>query len=94
MALSSSSTYAQIEAEYLDTANYVASNSPSMARRHAVAIRFLLLRAPMESEKGSNRVRYDQQRWQIELEKAEGFARARDSASVRRADFSNMRAYG
>ncbi len=96
MALDSASTYADIEAEYRDTAGYRLSGSASLAMRHAVAIRFLLLALPSNSVKGANQVSYSMSLLKDELEAAEAFAvnTPTNRTNVIRADFTSMRAHG
>lgn len=98
--LSSSSTFSEIEAEYLDTAKYLESESRALALRHAIAIRFLLVKLPSSSTKGANSVGYSMSLLQEELKKAEDYAKAMELAasqngsSFLRADLSKMRSYG
>ena len=76
MALSSSSTFVETETEYKDTASYRINESASEARRHAVAIRFLLLLLPNSATKGSNTVGYDMGLLRGELAEADDYANA------------------
>lgn len=97
MALSSTSTFAEVDAEYKDTASYRLSNDSTLALRHAVAIRFLLLLIPGNSTKGANSVSYSMSLLKDELEAAEDFAThaaTTGRTNVIRADFRNMRAHG
>ena len=99
MALSSTSTFKETEAEYLDTASYRLNNSANEARRHAIAIRFLLLKLPSSAVKGSNSVGYNMDLLRQEMAKAESFADAIDGAVTRKknivhADFRAMRSGG
>lgn len=95
MALSSSSTFAQIENEYLDTASYLQDNSRALALRHAIAIRYLLFKVPNTSIKGANTVSYNMGLLQDELVRAEEFAKAAATGSrFIRADLSKLRSHG
>lgn len=96
MALTSTSTFADIEAEYRDTAGYRLAGSATLAYRHAIAIRFLLLSLPSNSVKGANQVSYSMSLLKDEMERAEAFAvnTPTNRTSVIRADFTNMRAHG
>lgn len=98
MPIDSTSTYAQVEAEYRDTADYLVDQSASKARRHAVAIRHLLLLLPSNSIKGSNSVSMRVDLLRDELVRAEQYAlaagRSSPTANVIRPDFRGMRAHG
>ncbi len=97
MALTSASTFAEVEAEYRDTAGYRLSGSASLALRHAVAIRFLLLLVPSTSTKGANTVGYSMSLLEKQLADAEAYATHAPTTgrtNVIRADFSSMRAHG
>ncbi len=54
MAISSTSTIAQIEAEYMDTLSYRSPASVTLAHRHLNAINALIAKRPSSSAKGSN----------------------------------------
>ncbi|MBX3467176.1 MAG: hypothetical protein KF878_09805 [Planctomycetes bacterium] len=94
MALTSSSTYAQVEAEYRDTADYLVDASAEKALRHAAAIRHLLILLPSSSAKGANAVGFNTTLLRDELVRAEDYARARRGPNVIRADFRSMRSHG
>lgn len=98
MAIDSTSTYAQVEAEYRDTADYLIDQSASKARRHAAAIRHLLVLLPSNSVKGANSVSMRVDLLHDELRRAEAYAlaagRSSPSANVIRPDFRGMRDHG
>jgi hypothetical protein len=97
MPISSSSTYAEVEAEYRDTADYRLDASATKALRHAAAISHLLILLPSNSVKGANQVSYAMSLLQSQLERAEAYAVAAGSGNatnVIRADFRGMRAHG
>lgn len=97
MAITSASTYAQVEAEYRDTAGYLANDSLDEARRHAIAIRHLLVLLPSATSKGSSSVSFRVDLLKDELERAESFALMKGAANTNRfvrADFSQMRKHG
>lgn len=96
MALTSASTYADVEAEYRDTAGYRITGDAALALRHAVAIRYLLLLLPSNSVKGANQVSYSMSLLKDELEAAEAYAvhSPTNRTNVIRADFRGMRAHG
>lgn len=99
MAITSASTYAEIEAEYLDTLSYEREASVSKAYLHAEACRALRLRRPTTSVKGSNQVGFSSEDL-IQAERdALAYARsaAADSAggsSFVRASFRSLRDHG
>ena len=99
VALSSSSTFTQVEVEYFDTASYRINESASEARRHSVSITFLLRKSPSSSTKGSNVVSYDMSLLLDEKKKADDYADLVDGGRVRRnivtrIDSRNMRGQG
>ena len=82
-----------------DTASYRINESASEARRHAVAITFLLLMLPSTAVKGSNTVGYNMDLLRQEKRRAEDYADAVDGGLSRkrnivRADFRAMRTGG
>lgn len=93
MAITSSSTYDQVLAEYKDTASYFSDNDIALAKRHAIAIRFLLMDQPSSATKGANSVSFRIDLLQKELERAEKFAWAA-AKTVMRVDFRRMRENG
>ncbi len=94
MALTSSSTFAQILAEYKDTANYEANGSAAEARRFATSIRYLLIEMPNSSVKGSNQVGFSKGELERQLKQAEQYARTTGATQIKRAAFREMRALG
>ena len=96
--VSSTSTFAQIDAEYRDTLFWEENDSASEAWRHAAAARLLIQEIPKNSIKGSNQVSYDPDLLRREAETAEKFARLKKNSAqksrVTRVDFSRNRAYG
>lgn len=97
MAISSASTFTEVEAEYLDTSQYVQQRSSFLAYRHAIAVRYLLLLIPSTTTKGSNSVSYSTSVLERELKRAEQYAVQFDVSSaggIVRVDFRNMRTYG
>lgn len=96
MPLTSASTYAEVEAEYRDTASYLIDESASLALRHAAAIRHLLLLLPSTSTKGANSISYSMSLLRDELLRAEQYAIAKttNATNVIRADLRSLRAHG
>lgn len=98
MAITSSSTFAEVQAEYEDTAGYLINESVSEALRHAKAIAVLLVRLPMQATRGGNMVTYDIPRLEKQRADAISYAEAKgassNGSSVIRADFSQLRAFG
>ena len=86
MALTSASTFANVETEYKDTASYEINESASEARRHAVAIRFFLILLPSSSVKGSNSVGYSADMLRSELHAAIEYARQADGGLTRKSN--------
>ena len=99
VALTSASTFKEVEAEYENTASYRITQSASEARRHAVAIEFLLLRLPSTAVKGSNTVSYNPDLLRQRQLAAERFADDIDGGisrkgNIQRVDFRAMRTGG
>lgn len=99
MAISSTSTYDEIEAEYLDTLSYEREASVDKAFRHAEACNALRLKRPNESTKGSNSVGYAVENLIQSAKDALAYARANVSAndgssSFIRGSFSSLRDHG
>ncbi len=99
MALTSSSTFTQVESEFKDTASYRINQSASEARRHAVAIEFLLLLLPSSATKGANQVGYDMGLLAAKQDRAYAYADSIDGGITRKnnrvqADFRTMRTNG
>lgn len=80
MAISSASTFAEIEAEYLDTASFLQKNDLALAHRHAIAIRFLLLKVPTNTVKGGNSVSYSMSLLTNELHQVQEWIKAKELA--------------
>jgi len=59
MALDSSSTLAEVQAEYDDTVSYDSPPDVSLARRHLAAIRILRRRVPREGGLGAMNATYE-----------------------------------
>lgn len=98
MPITSASTYAEIEAEYLDTLSYEREGSVSKAYRHAEACSALRLKRPNTSTKGSNSVSFSVESLEAAAKAATQFARANDTAtggsSFVRASFTSLRDHG
>lgn len=97
MALTSASTFAEVLAEYKDTANYEINASAAEARRHVVAIRYLLVEMPNVSTKGSNSVGFSKSELQEQLKSAEEYARlgrGNRTGATRYASFKRIRSFG
>jgi len=98
VALTSTSTYAEIQAEVFDTALYefqsTVSAQLSMAKLHLQARVALSLRQPTTSIKGSNTVSYNMATNQDEIDKVQAFIRSREPANTVRVDFRQMRTHG
>ena len=94
MALSSSSTFAQIEAEYLDTASYFADDDLGLAKRHSIAIRYMLLKIPTNTVKGGNSVSYSMSLLKAEKDLTENFIHQKELAGKRFIRASGQRFRG
>jgi hypothetical protein len=94
MALTAGATFAQIQAEYETTAEWFSAQSVALANRHAIAIRYLLLRLPTTSIKGSNTAHYDVKLLEAQRAEAEKFVKSKSSGNVVRADFRQLRSFG
>lgn len=94
--ITSASTFADIEAEYLDTARYQADNDLTLAKRHAVACRFMLLKIPTNTVKGGNSISYSMSLIADQLKEAEDFIKSKRIAGGRfiRATGSKIRNWG
>ena len=100
MALSSSSTLAQIEAQYDNSADWFISASIATAKDHAEAITMLLRRLVSSATKGSNSYSQRVDLLRDELREVRSWLLARDpdlrdvgttDASVTVADFRKFR---
>lgn len=80
--LSSFSTFAEIEAEYMDTASYHETDDASLARRFVTACRFLLLKLPkaLSSEPGA--VNHNPELIRDELKSAKEFIDVHDEGDL------------
>jgi len=91
VAIDSTSTIAEIEAEYKDTAGYFSANSTALAYRHAIAIGYMLLN-PSAATKGSHSISTRIDLLQREKERAENFARfSGGTAASSYVDFRQFR---
>jgi len=81
MPLSSTSTYAEIQAEYLDTAGYDATGDVALARRFITACRYLILLSPQRSEHGDERIEFDRDRIKDQEAAAKAFVKANATVS-------------
>ena len=77
--LSSASTLAQVQAEYVDTASYVEDGSASKCRRFITACRILLLKLPAESGTPQAHFRMNPELIAAELKKAEQWLGGQDT---------------
>jgi hypothetical protein len=94
--LSGTSTDAEVRRAYDDNASYVEDNSTVKARRFITAVRIMLQRTPSGMTKGSNALTFNVEVLQRQLEEAQKWLEARDSAyrvgpDVTKADFRRFR---
>lgn len=99
MTISSTSTFEEIEAEYLDTLAYEREGSVTKAFRHAEACRALRLVRPNLAVKGSNQVSYAAENLIDAENKALAYARATQAqqqggSTFIRGAFNRMRDRG
>ena len=81
MAIDSSSTQAQIVAQYLDNLGYDHSGSVSAAKLFIEACRALLVMHPDKWEGEDTNFEFDKSLWTKELEKAQDWLNANSTAS-------------
>lgn len=97
MALTSSSTFAQITTEYRDTADYhtypATSSSLALARRHVVACHYWLEHVPDEATKGSNSTRPNTSAVERSLDRALSYLK-HAGATITHASFRELRRFG
>jgi hypothetical protein len=98
LAISSTSTLAEVIAQFEDNADYDVSADTAKAKLFIVACRILLRRNPNEVAHGTGRVRIEPGAIQGELDAAMAWLKANDSTSVagprgyvRYANFRNFR---
>ena len=94
--LSSSSTLAQVEAEYDNNASYAEDLDTTKCRRFITACRILIRRTASSTTKGSNSLSFPTSLLQRELEKAQRWLEAHDNDQragpvTTRPDFRNFR---
>lgn len=80
--LTSSSTFAQVEAEYDNNASYEEDASTSKARAFITALRILIRRVPEESRNAGSSVRYNIAQLREELAEARAWLAANDDAAT------------
>jgi hypothetical protein len=90
--ITSASTYDEVKAEYRDTADYRSSSTAALARRHAAAIRHLMVMHPLSAQSDTQSVSMPS--LEKQLEAADAYADAVGSTRIVRADFSQVRAHG
>ncbi len=97
MGLTSSSTFAQVTAQYEDNCSYDLNDSVAECKLFIQAARFLLRRMVDEGQHGDERYRDSYLKIQAELEKAEAWWRENDpdaagaGGSVVHADLQTLR---
>lgn len=93
--LTSASTFAEVEAEYLDNADYAEAGSRTKALAFATACRYLLLLLPKRTEKGGPggaATEYDPTVLERQLNTAQRYASASAAGGgYRHVDFSEFR---
>lgn len=90
--LSSSSTLAEIEAEYLDNVSYEEDNSTSKAQAFITACKMLLMKRPSQMAVSGGVTFGSQADIQAELENAKRWLQQNtQGGSVSYLDFSNVR---
>jgi hypothetical protein len=84
MAISSASTFAEVVAEWKDTADYDLSADTDLCRRHIKACRYLQQMTPRETEAfgsgGGSRTQTDPDHLTADLAKAESWLQTHDVA--------------
>lgn len=95
MSLDSSSTYAEIEAAYLDNAGYDEEGSTAKAKAFVVACRLLMLVWPKRADHGDTRLETSIEQIQAELTAAQRWLATHPTdgaaARVKHVDFRNYR---
>ncbi len=94
MTLSSASTLAEIQAQYVDNADYASAGSTSKAALFAQACRILVLKLPVQSSKGRHSMQLNAAGVQAELKTAEKWLAQKNSAAGGRIvhhSFENFR---
>lgn len=99
MALTASSTYAQVKAQYEDNADYDVTGDVTAAKDFIIACRFLLGRMAEEMTKGGATVKENYKRIETELKEAKAWWKSNDpnavnagaNEQVRYVDFTNFR---
>lgn len=80
-AITSSSTYAQVQAAYLDNVGYAEDDSPSKAKAFITACRALLLHLPKQSAHGSSSTSFNPDLIQKEMVEAREWLSVNDTTS-------------
>ena len=95
MAISSSSTQAEIVGEYLDTLSYDINGSTSQCARFIAACRALLVMHPADWQHSNQRIMFRPDLWQQQLSQAEQWygsqASTGASSGVRHLSFEDFR---
>lgn len=81
-SVTSSSTVAEIEAAYIDNGSYVEDQSVTKCRAFITAARALLIRLPSTAVKGANTLSFNLENIRKELEDAQKWLEARDTAGT------------
>lgn len=87
--LTSSSTLAEVKADYEDNIAYDINDSLTECQDFVIAARILLRRQADEMQQGGSRVREDYRKIRDELKKAEGWLKAKQSANATRGQGSS-----
>lgn len=82
MAISSTSTLAQIKAEYMDTLAYRSPINVSLAHRHLNAIRALVMNRPSSATKGANSFGFNVNSLENEAGKVEAWLERHDADNL------------
>lgn len=91
MALASTSSLADIKAQYMNNAGYEAAGSAAMAWLFAEACRCWLLNPTRTAGGDGGEIQFDPKTIERQMEKAEVYARKSTSGRVRYASFEDFR---
>lgn len=93
-AITSASSFAQVQASYLDNVGYAEDNSPAKAKAFVTACRALLLLLPKASGQGSSTTAYSPDLIQKEMEEARGWLSVNDTTSSNSAPKTRFIGFG
>ena len=92
MALSGTSTLAEIQTAYLENADYQESGDVTKAKTFVTACRMLLVKMPEEADHSGERLQFDMELIRDEMKAAQSWLQAKDT-SKRRAKFHDFSDY-